>query len=133
MSKITTERRKAWKWFSRYIRKKAANFQGYARCVTCDKKDHWKNLHAGHFIHGKTKMTYFEETNVHPQCAGCNTYRGGRLRDYTLFMIDTYGRDEVERLEELSRSNENWKITDLRELTEKYKSKFKQLDEENTI
>ncbi len=130
MTKITTHRKKAWKWFSKYIRKKDANFDGYVSCITCGTKKKWKNMDAGHFIHGVSKMTYFEENNVHPQCQRCNKWLNGNLREYTLKMIDKYGRDEVERLKKLSHSKKTWNKGRLKELEEEYKQKFKDLNKE---
>ena len=41
---------------------------------------------------------------MHPACASCNFYRKEfHKRQYTLAMIDLYGRDKITELEELSR------------------------------
>jgi len=122
MNKITNTRKRAFKWFSQYIRLKDAK-NGRVRCFTCGIVKPWKEMHAGHFIHGVTKRTYFEETNVHPQCNKCNTYLGGNLINYTLNMISKYGQDEVERLRKLSHDPKVWTISELKEIEKKYKQK----------
>jgi len=39
------------RWFSKYIRLKAADANGYVQCVTCGKAIPWnKGCHAGHFV-----------------------------------------------------------------------------------
>ena len=38
--------------FSEYIRRRYAQNE-VATCVTCNKKDHWKKLQAGHFMSRK--------------------------------------------------------------------------------
>lgn len=65
---VKTLKNNAWTLFSKYIRLKDANFQGYVKCVTCNVYRPYKEMHAGHYIHGKTKTLYFDERNVHPQC-----------------------------------------------------------------
>jgi len=54
-------------------------------------------------------------------------YQDGNLTPYTLFMIDTYGRDEVERLQALV--NEKLKITesDYEDMIEEFKGRLKVL------
>ena len=128
MAKITTQRKKAFKWFSLYIRKKGASFQGYNRCVSCGAVKKWQDFDAGHFIHGVTKATYFEESNVHPQCRKCNTYLSGKLIEYTLYMLRTYSKEEIDRLRELSYKTKRWTIKELKEIEEKYKKKFYELE-----
>ena len=62
-------------------------------------------MHCGHYQHGLTAgkdddgKPFVWIENLHPQCPGCNTYRGGMLDKYTLYMIDMYGRDFVESLQ----------------------------------
>lgn len=83
----------------RIIRIKAADSSGYAQCVTCGVTKHWKELQGGHFISRRYTAHKLREENIHPQCAGCNGPRSGNLTAYTLFMVDTYGRDFVDELE----------------------------------
>lgn len=88
---------KAWKLQSEYVRKRDTGFNGYGRCCTCGKAIEYKQAHAGHYHHGYLD---FIEENTNLQCAGCNTYRGGELGKYSLFLIRKYGGVEIlERLE----------------------------------
>lgn len=94
----------AWKLFSEYIRKKYADERGFALCVTCGKRLHWKQLQAGHFIGGRTNAVLFEERGVHPQCVGCNYFGDGRANiRYREFMEKTYGKKVITGLEKDSR------------------------------
>lgn len=94
---------------------------GMTVCITCGDSYFWKDLHAGHFIHGSTKMTYMDEQNVHGQCNKCNTYLGGKLIDYSEYMRVTYGQDTIDRLLELR--HHIWKPTrdELEQIIQKYK------------
>jgi len=83
----------------RIVRLKAADDNGYARCVTCGKVDHYTNMDGGHFISRRHTAHKLLEENIHACCKGCNGFLNGNLIPYTTFMIDTYGRDFVDELE----------------------------------
>ena len=84
------------------VRVKAADDNGYCKCVTCDAVSKWNDgMQGGHFIsRGKTKWCLVEE-NIHPQCAGCNGF-GMKYHNkeavYTLYMQDMYGNDFVQNM-----------------------------------
>ncbi len=118
----------AWDLLSKIIRIKHSDENGYCACVTCGTTKHWSELQAGHFIpKAQGNSVYFLEENIHPQCVYCNMFQGGNLTNYTLYMIDTYGRDEVERLQKVK--NEKIKITenDYEQMIVEFKSRLKDL------
>ena len=82
---------------------KAANADGIAQCVTCGKRQHYKEMDGGHFISRKWTATKLIEENVHPQCKGCNQYASGKHDDYASFMVDTYGIEMVRELNDKKR------------------------------
>lgn len=86
--------------FQEMIRIESADEFGVCTCVTCGKKDLWNSgaIHAGHFVAGRNNVTLFCEDNCNPQCAKCNTYQGGKLAEYTLYLADKLGRARVDRL-----------------------------------
>jgi len=95
-----------WKLFSIYIRKKSADENGLAKCVTCGIVKPWQELQAGHYVPASAGLsTYFEETNVHCQCVSCNLFKKGNMDNYALFMIKTYGREKLDELAELKRQD----------------------------
>lgn len=85
------------------VRMKAADENGLALCVTCGKRQHYKEMDGGHFISRKWTATKLIEENVHPQCKGCNQYASGKHDDYALFMVDTYGIEMVRELNDKKR------------------------------
>jgi hypothetical protein len=89
---------------SRYIRQKWADDNGYVKCCTCPTVKHWKEMHCAHFI-GRAKIpTRWLEENLRPACPSCNVYRKEyHMREFTLVMIDSYGRDFVDELNRISR------------------------------
>ena len=87
----------------RLVRMKAADADGLAQCVTCGKKQHYKDMDGGHFISRRWTATKLVEENIHVQCKGCNQYASGRYDDYTLYMVDTYGIEMVRELNQKKR------------------------------
>jgi hypothetical protein len=85
------------------VRMKAADENGLASCVTCGKRQHYKEMDGGHFISRKWTATKLVEENIHPQCKGCNQYASGRHDDYSLYMVDTYGIEMVRELNDKKR------------------------------
>jgi hypothetical protein len=65
-------------------------------------------MQGGHFISRvKTRHKLLEE-NIHPQCKACNGPRRGNMVAYTLFMVDTYGREFVDELEATQNDTMKW-------------------------
>lgn len=130
---LKVAKRRAWTAISRYIRRSEST-GGMVKCVTCEKRMHWKEAHCGHFIHGLTHAQgddgtfYCLEENLHSQCAACNTYMSGRLDVYTLYMIDMYGREMVEELQSLRHKPLKMKIDHFWEIEQEYVRRFEELE-----
>lgn len=113
----------AWKQFSEYIRVRYSDFDGYVACFTCGMVKQWKEMHAGHFIHGNTKRTYFDEANVHPQCRSCNFYKDGARDLYALKLIEKYGDGIIQDLHAINEDKRIWTVGEVKEIYETYKKK----------
>lgn len=98
----------------RVVRMKAADENGYCTCVTCGVVNQWNDgMQGGHFISRvKTRHKLLEE-NIHPQCSGCNGPRKGEHQAYTLYMIDTYGREFVDELLATQNDTMKWSRMDI--------------------
>lgn len=115
---IKTLKAKAWKLMSLKTRSSNANFAGTVACVTCGSVLHWKEIHAGHFIHAsKGSFVSYDDRNIHPQCCGCNTYRGGMLIEYTLFIQEKFGNEVIDELKQKKQTI--MKRADLNEVIER--------------
>ena len=124
--KKSTAKAAAWIWCSQYIRRKSADHTGYVQCVTCEESHHWKEMDAGHFISkARGSSIYFVEENIHPQCQRCNRFLEGNKHLYTLYMIDMYGRDKVEELEQLARETQPWRLSDYEQVETYYRDKVR--------
>lgn len=125
---IKTLKRKVWEIFSKYIRLKHSDKNGYVTCCTCGKAEPWEDVDAGHFISRAYSATFLEETNVHPQCRFENRYRNGAPDEYAMFIIRKYGIDELERLRHLKYSIVKRSIPDWEYLLEKYTNLVDELE-----
>jgi len=107
------------KVFSEYIRQRHAKGE-IAECVTCGKKDNWKNLQAGHFISRKHYSTRWDRINVQVQCSGCNVFRYGEQYKFGVYLDKHYGVGTADEL--LNKSRKLTKLTnqDLLDLIEQY-------------
>ena len=119
-------KKKAWEWFSRYIRLKDSDDYGFANCVTCSQRYHWKELQAGHFVPGRCNSILFEESGVHPQCRRCN-YNEGNGPEYFIFMEKKYGREEIDRLRALRHQQRKFSEPELLDMIEDFKERANEL------
>jgi hypothetical protein len=134
-SEHTKLKEKAWANFSKYIRLKNADKDGNCRCVTCGVTKHWKEIHSGHFIDGRSYAVLFDERLVHPQCFHCNGKHWGCLSGnkvrYTLFMLSKgYTKEEIEGFDNLKHTTVPMKDYQLQEILDTYKQKVKDLENE---
>lgn len=103
-AKLSTLKTKADTVASLYIRQKYADHAGNITCVSCGSVLPWKESHCAHFIERGKMATRWLEENLHVACCSCNTYRKEyHMRGYTLFMMDTYGREMIDELRVLEK------------------------------
>lgn len=121
---VRQAKRRADQLFSLFVRKKHSR-GGQARCVSCGKVLPIKELDAGHYVSRNHLSTRYDERNVHPQCQKCNRFDGGAMAGYTLYMLDTYGRETIEELHRLSKEVWRWKESDYRDLCKELNQKLK--------
>jgi len=87
--------REAQTAFNAFIRERDAG----RPCISCG-RNHQGQIHAGHYLSvGARPELRFEETNVHAQCAPCNTHLSGNIVLYRLALIQRLGLAQVEWLE----------------------------------
>lgn len=114
-------RSKTWKLMSEWVRRSGADWRGMNICYTCGMFHPWKELHAGHYQHGKLD---FDERNLKPQCAACNTYHGGRLDEYTLRLIRENGLEWVERLKRDAAQHGGYSLNEIKIIHAELKDKL---------
>lgn len=119
---------KADEWFSKWVRKIHADWRGYASCVTCGETKRWEELQNGHYESRGTHILRYDERNGHPQCYSCNCRKNGNMARYAVYMIKRYGHELLLEFEELSKQIIQRTAKDYKEIAEKYKKKFEELN-----
>jgi len=107
------------------VRMESANDKGVCQCVTCGKQDHWKLMHAGHFIPGRRMAMLFVEENIHPQCNYCNTFLSGNVGEYERFLLRAYGKSVVASLHSLRVQQHKYTREQLADMRDGYKRRIK--------
>jgi hypothetical protein len=123
-----TLRAQALKLIQKLARISAADDNGYCECWSCHKKFHYKDMDGGHYYpKGSCSYWALEKENVHPQCKGCNGFGmkyGTAAQQYTLTMIDYYGRDFVDDMESKRRNVKKIYKADYEEMIKEFNSEI---------
>lgn len=127
MSRLKTNKRKAWEAFSKYIRLRDTCKLG-TECYTCGKWGDFKRMHAGHFQPGRHNIFEFDERQVHAQCVSCNMFKRGNWPPYYKRMVKEYGQEEVNKMLEDRNTIKPMKAYEYEELYKKYKAKAKEYE-----
>ncbi len=136
---------KAWTACSKYIRLRdaqlwnRANYQDITgiqpkllpvKCCTCPRIQIWPRMDAGHFIprgsRGQSGV-YFDERNIHAQCAECNSYKEGNTLVYLEYMTEKYGHPVVDELRALDLMVKSYGSVELMGYELMYKKMYKEL------
>lgn len=107
--------------FSKFIRQRDSDYSWICTCVTCWAKAHWKTMHCCHFLSRSNYKYRWDEDNCFWGCYRCNVILKWNYIPYTLFMINKYGKERVEYMQndkELSKI----KTADIIEKIEYYKN-----------
>lgn len=118
---ISTLKKKRDELYSRYIRIKSSDKDGYSECVTCGLKAHWKKLQCGHYVSRRYLSLRWDEGNTFPQCVGCNMFKSGNMDEYTMFLVGEYGFEHLRRLAEKKREVVKLTVADYYEEIDKLK------------
>jgi len=124
-----TPKTKALDTLQKLVRLKAADEHGYCTCVSCGKIDKWSSFDGGHFIpKGHSSYWALREENVHPQCKGCNGFgmkHGTAMSRYTVWMQNMYGKDIVDDMETMKRTQVKFYKKDYEEMTKDWNEQIK--------
>lgn len=112
------KKRESLKTLSQYEAEAKKSFQHYIRlrdadlpCISCNEtgKDIWDG---GHFFKAELYSgLIFDERNCHKQCRQCNRYYGGNEIQYRMGLVNRFGAEFVQKLEEDSVSKRVYKYS----------------------
>lgn len=120
--------------FSKYIRIKHADCNGYCRCYTCGAIVPWTKIQCGHYMSRRFLSTRFMEQNVRPQCMKCNVLLHGEVQAYRRHLVDEIGENEVNKIEATA-----WNVVqkyydfEYQELIKYYKTLFDKIKKEKGL
>jgi hypothetical protein len=117
---------KLWIWFSRYIRLRDSDENGFAKCFTCGRVMYWNKFDAGHGLGRQHLGIKYHEKNNHAQCGNCNL-DGGRQDVYKEKVNKLYGENTWMNLELMKRKPVKWSGFEIEALTEHYKKEVHSL------
>lgn len=106
---------KAVKDLQKLVRLRAADERGYSTCVLCGHYGHYTDMDGAHFVSRTHKNTLLDKRNVANCCWHCNRMMAGNehKRIYRLWMLEMYGQQVVDELEDLGRKPSTWTPTSL--------------------
>lgn len=116
-----------WPIFSRYIRLRDTDKDGYGKCFTCRRIIFWKDGDCGHGIPRQHKATKYNERNNHLQCKHCNGFQGGKREVYKERMNKRYGENTWELMEMASKKVCKFSKFEYDLLIEHYKKEVERL------
>ena len=67
---------------------------------------------------------YLSEIGINPQCVACNIFGGGMQAEYAIFMLDTFGREVVDRHIAARRLTRSFTTDELLGLIESYQARI---------
>lgn len=134
-SAVQKARARAWHWFALYMRNKRCieemGDNKYGRCVTCEKVKELKSLDCGHFVNGRSDAVLFEEDNVDTQCQQCNRRKQGQWVPFFDAQLERIGAERIGELMHLFYVNKKYTESELRDISDKYRIKYKELIKNN--
>lgn len=110
--------------FSRWVRLSNSDDKGYCECVTCNKKVHWYDIQAGHFMSRRHYSTRWDQDNVKPQCKACNIFGQGKQYEYSIYL----GKSVSDDLLAKSRQLVKYSVVDLQNMIDFYTNELKALE-----
>lgn len=122
--KMSTMLKNADDAFSKYIRAKYADANGYIKCFTCPTIRPIAEMDCGHFVSRQHKSTRWMEENAHPQCWACNRFNEGRKDVYSVRLVEVYGLGILERLQVEKHREFHFNQVVSKEITARFKEKL---------
>ena len=112
---------------SKYVRYSYSDDGEHVACYTCGSVKPIKQMHCGHYIPRTESPTRYDERNLRPQGACCNTFRSGLPHVFRENLCLEIGIYAVEDLEKESKKPHKWDRVWLQERIDYYKEENKVL------
>lgn len=124
---IKTLKNKLWMVFSKYIRLRDSDEDGYCKCFTSGERMWWRDAQAGHFQSRRFNSTFIHEKNSHAQSPYDNIFLAGNQYIYGKRLDEVYGEGTADELIALSRQTFKMTIPWLEEQYQHYSKEVERL------
>lgn len=114
-------------WFSKFIRMRDADENGYIRCIACCRIVFWKNADCGHFAKRQHKALRFNEQNCNAQCKPCNWAEQGNDIEYAKGLDKKYGPGTADKLRAMQKGTLHLGKFELKVIADHYRNRFNEL------
>lgn len=113
-----------WSKFSKAIRQRDANHEGYIDCPGCYRRKPWQETDCGHFIENTERKSdwggnalWYNPLNFRAQCKQCNTHKSAvAKRVWTADFIRDHGREKYDELVELKNTPKKWEREEVNQI-----------------
>lgn len=119
--------------FSEFIRLRDADKNGYCKCISCGKIQHWKEVDNGHFVNRSHMSTRFDEKNCNAQCRKCNRFDEGNNIGYMKGLVAKYGDKIIDELYVKKHHTSKFSKVEFELMADYYKKKVSELKKEKNI
>lgn len=113
--------------FSLWIRLRDSDSFGYGKCITCERRTHYREGDCGHGIVRQYMATRFDERNCALQCRECNRFGYGEQEVFAQAVDKKHGPGTWETLQTLSRSTFKLTRPEIEEMVTYYRDKVKSM------
>lgn len=116
-----------WRHFSLFIRLRDSDENGIAKCFTCGRAHHYKEMDAAHYISRRHMSTKYNQRNVHACCVYCNKWLSGNLVVYSRNLDIKYGEGTALKLEIESKQLKKLSQFEIKAMSDHYRNEAKKL------
>ena len=115
--------------FSKYVRLRDSDEDGYGNCITCGVNRHYTQADCGHFISRSCRITRWDEQNAHLQCKRCNGFLSGRQYEHGMAIDKKYGEGTAETLLYNSKYTRQFTLDELEDMWQHFNTLARELAE----
>ena len=106
VTSISKEVEKTAKKLQELVRLKAADSNGFVKCVMCGIVRQWNDqMHGSHYYERKVLRFKLYEENIHVCCSACNNFRMKERKwqnVYQQYMYEMYGKRRIKAMDRLA-------------------------------
>lgn len=124
---------KLWTVFSKFVRIRDADREGFITCITSGARMWWQQSQAGHFMSRRYNATFIHEKNVHAQSPHSNMFLAGEQYIYGKRLDELYGQGTADEMVRLSKTEFKFTIEWLKEKTDYYTKEVERMRREKGL